>query len=218
MNIIILDTETANSMDDPMVYDIGYIVLNVETEEILASHSFVITDVFAHELEMMRSAYYAEKVPNYIVDLTEGRRQLAWLKDVRKMLAEDCKTYNVEAITAHNAIFDYKSCQKTQRYTTKSKYRWFFPYGIEMWDTLKMAREVYSKNEDYRDFCFQNGFVTKHKTPRPQLTAEVLYRYLTRDVDFVESHTGLEDVMIEKEILLACLRENPYVARKLWND
>ena len=53
---------------------------------------------------------------------------------------------------------------------------------------------------------------------RPRLTAEILYRYLTNNVDFVESHTGLEDVMIEKEIFKACLTMNPEIDCKTWNN
>ena len=54
-------------------------------------------------------------------------------------------------------------------------------------------------------FCEVNGFVTKNN--KPQLTAEVLYRWITKDVDFVESHTGLEDVLIEKEIFSYFVRQ-----------
>lgn len=53
---------------------------------------------------------------------------------------------------------------------------------------------------------------------RPRLTAEILYRYLTNNVDFVESHTGLEDVMIEKEIFKACLAMNSEIDCKTWNN
>ena len=38
------------------------------------------------------------------------------------------------------------------------------------------------------------------KTNQPKLTAEIIYRYITNDSDFIEQHTGLEDVLIEKEI------------------
>ena len=47
-----------------------------------------------------------------------------------------CEKYNVKAIMAHNMRFDYNATQTTQRYLTKSKYRWFLPYGIELWVCL----------------------------------------------------------------------------------
>ena len=48
------------------------------------------------------------------------------------------------------------------------------------------------------------------------MTAEVLYRYIKGNKDFIESHTGLEDVMIEKEIFVECLKRNSNVERCLW--
>ena len=47
--------------------------------------------------------------------------------------------------------------------------------------------------------------MTNHATPRPRFTAEVLWRYISKNNDFVESHTGLKDVEIEKEIFTKCL-------------
>ena len=217
MNYIRIDTETANGLDCPLTYDIAWTVFN-DDGETLAERAFVVTDVFAHERELMKTAYYAEKIPTYYDDLTVGLRKLAYLKDIRKALADDYKNFNAVAIIAHNARFDYLSCTTTQRYTTKSKYRYFYPYGAEIWDTLKMAQKVFYHDEDYRKFCFENGFVTKHKTPRPQLKAEVLYRYITNNTAFEETHKGLEDTSIEKEIFLECIRRNPTVERKLWKD
>jgi hypothetical protein len=49
------------------------------------------------------------------------------------------------------------------------------------------------------------------------MTAEVLYRFITKDNDFVESHTGLEDVMIEKEILAYCYRQHKKMKKELFN-
>ena len=49
-------------------------------------------------------------------------------------------------------------------------------------------------------------------------SAEILYRYNTRDNDFVESHTGLEDVDIERQILAYCFRKHKAMKKALWND
>jgi hypothetical protein len=112
--------------------------------------------------------------------------------------------------------FDYGTLNNTQRYLTKSKYRYFFPKNVEICDTLKMARQILGKMPSYKNFCVENGFMTKNN--RLRFTAEIIYRFLTDDLDFVESHTGLEDVMIEKEILAYCYRQHKAMNRKLWND
>lgn len=208
---IMLDTETTNSLDDPICYDVGFAVVDKEGA-IYESHSFVVAEVFLNE-ELMASAYFIEKVPQYWEDIKNGTRKLAKFNTIRKVLAETMKKYNTNIVIAHNARFDYRSTAKTQRYLTKSKYRYFLPYGTEIWDTLKMAREVLKNDVDYDNFCYNNNYVTKRGCKR--FTAEILYRFFTGDNDFVESHTGLEDVTIEKVIFAECMARGAE-SGKLW--
>ena len=156
---IMLDTETTNSLDDPICYDVGFAVVDKEGA-IYETHSFVVAEVFLNE-ELMASAYFIEKVPQYWEDIKNGTRKLAKFNTIRKVLAETMKKYNTNIVIAHNARFDYRSTAKTQRYLTKSKYRYFLPYGTEIWDTLKMAREVLKNDVDYDNFCYDNNYVTK---------------------------------------------------------
>ena len=199
---IVLDTETTNSLDDPIAYDIGFAVVD-EEGKVYETHSYVVADVFLDN-ELMETAFFADKIPTYWEDIKNGKRFLRRLKTIKFILKDVCVQHNVTKIIAHNAIFDYKSCNYSQRYLTSSKYRYFFPYGIEIWDSLKMAREIFGKDSNYISFCEMNNYVTSYNKPR--FTAEILYKYLSKDNNFTESHTGLEDVMIEKEIFAECLR------------
>ena len=208
---IMLDTETTNSLDDPICYDVGFAVVDKEGS-IYETHSFVVAEVFLNE-ELMESAYFIEKVPQYWEDIKKGTRKLAKFNTIRKVLAETMKKYDTNIVIAHNARFDYRSTAKTQRYLTKSKYRYFLPYGTEVWDTLKMAREVLKNDVAYDNFCYDNNYVTKRGCKR--FTAEILYRFFTGDNDFVESHTGLEDVTIEKVIFAECMARGAE-SGKLW--
>ena len=208
---IMLDTETTNSLDDPICYDVGFAVVDREGT-IYETHSFVVAEVFLNE-ELMASAYFIEKVPQYWEDIKNGTRKLAKFNTIRKVLAETMKKYDTNIVIAHNARFDYRSTAKTQRYLTKSKYRYFLPYGTEVWDTLKMAREVLKNDVAYDNFCYDNNYVTKRGCKR--FTAEILYRFFTGDNDFVESHTGLEDVTIEKVIFAECMARGAE-SGKLW--
>ena len=208
---IMLDTETTNSLDDPICYDVGFAVVDREGA-IYETYSFVVAEVFLNE-ELMESAYFIEKVPQYWEDIKNGTRKLAKFNTIRKVLAETMKKYNTNIVIAHNARFDYRSTAKTQRYLTKSKYRYFLPYGTEVWDTLKMAREVLKNDVAYDNFCYNNNYVTKRGCKR--FTAEILYRFFTGDNDFVESHTGLEDATIEKVIFAECMARGAE-SGKLW--
>ena len=77
-----------------------------------------------------------------------------------------------------------------------------------------MARQTFGKDENYKKFCIENGFVVQNDKPR--LTAEVLYKYISNDLSFEEEHTGLADTLIEKEIFMECVRMNPDIEKKCW--
>lgn len=210
--IIVLDTETTNSIDDPIAYDIGFAVIDINGK-VYKSYSYVVADVFLDN-ELMSSAYFADKIPQYWKDIKNGNRKLRKLKTIKYILADVCKQYGIKKIVAHNARFDYKSLTLTQRFLTSSKYRYFLPYGIEIWDSLKMSREIFGNDEKFGNFCYENNYLTKRGQRR--YTAEILYRFLTGDNNFIESHTGLEDVLIEKDIFCECLKRKKDINGTLW--
>ena len=219
---IVLDTETANTIQDEngldmsnvLFYDLGFQLVDSHGRTYGKKFSFVNSDIFTHEAELMQSAYYAKKIPQYRADLASGKRILANTYEIRKALVELINKYDCKFVCAHNARFDYNSLNNTQRWTTKSRFRYFLPYGLEWWDTLKMARSVMGKMPTYQRFCAENGYTTK--TGKPRFTAEICYRFITKDNNFVESHTGLEDVEIETEILRYCHRQHKAMKKKLW--
>ena len=211
---IVLDTETTNSLDDPIVYDLGWAVVD-KNGEVYESYSFAVADIFLDK-EMMKSAYFAEKVPQYWDEIKNGDRILARFANIRKIFLNCVKANNVKKFFAHNMRFDYRSLNLTQRFLTSSKYRFFFPYGAEICDTLKMSRQVLKNNVDYDNFCWDNNYLTKRNYKR--YTAEILYRFITKDLQFEEEHKGLADVLIEKEILRFCFQEMEEVECHLWKD
>lgn len=220
---ICLDTETANTltledggldMSDVLFYDIGFQVIDSHGRTYGKAFSFVNADIFIYEKELMKSAYYAHKIPQYRADIANGTRTLARTRTIRKVLCDLIKEYDCKFVVAHNAQFDSRSLNNTQRWVTKSKYRYFLPRGIEWWDTLKMARSVMGKMPTYRKFCEQHGYLTKNG--RLRFTAEICYRFISGNTNFVESHTGLEDVKIETEILRYCHRQHKPMKKKLW--
>lgn len=218
---ICLDTETANTINDEtglnmrdvLFYDLGFQVVDSHGRTYGKKFSFVNADIFIHEKELMKSAYYAKKIPQYRADIASGKRTLATTYTIRKILCQVIKDYDCKFVCAHNARFDQRALNNTQRWVTKSKYRYFLPKGLEWWDTLKMARSVMGNMPTYRNFCEENGYLTKNG--RLRFTAEICYRFITKDNSFVESHTGLEDVEIETEILRYCHRQHKAMKKKL---
>ena len=219
-----LDTETCNGFLDEnkkldlsqsLVYDFGYCITD-KRGKIYKTRSFVISEIFLDMKDAMKSAYYAEKIPMYWEEIKAGTRKLASFFTAWKAFKEDIKEYNIKNFFAHNASFDLKALNNTVRYITKSKNRYFFPYGAEIWDTLKMARQTIGKQKTYYDYCIKNNYMTKHKKPQVRLTAEILYRYISCNDNFIENHTGLEDVLIETQILVHCFRQHKKMEKKLF--
>lgn len=213
-NILMIDTETTNDIDCPIVYDVGYQIFSLDGG-VVCERSFVNADVFK-DPALMESAYFKEKIPQYWDDIVNGRRTLAKWKTIKQRIRNDCIHYNVKIACAHNAMFDNRALNTTQRYITTSKYRYFLPYGVEWHDTLKMARGILKNDESFGEFCYENNYLTKNGCRR--YTAEIIYRFLTGCNDFVESHTGLEDVKIEREIFKFCLEREPEIDGRLWGD
>ena len=220
---IVLDTETCPMDKDfegvspynMLTYNMGWAVTD-KRGITYRTRSYINKDVFFKEKELMNSAYYANKIPQYMEQIEKGEIIVASWYEIMKALKEDIAEFEVEQIYAHNMRFDYGTTVTTQRWLTKSKYRYVFPKGIEICDTLKMANDVIGKMPTYRKFCEENGFLTK--TGRLSMTAENLYRFITNDPTFIESHTALEDVLIEKEILAYCYKQHKKMCRKLWEQ
>ena len=150
----------------------------------------------------------------YWEQIKSGERVLTSWYVIKKTLRKDMAEYGVKEVYAHNMRFDWGALTNTQRWLTKSKYRYFFPKDIMICDTLKMARQVIGKMPTYKSFCEENGYLSKNG--QLKFTAEVLYRFISKDNDFTESHTGLEDVLIEKEILAYCFKQHKKMERRLW--
>lgn len=209
---LIVDTETTNSLEYPFVYDLGYAVID-NIGDVYEIGSYVNADIFLDK-DLMASAFFLDKVPKYWEEIQKGERFLRKWKRIKKVVREVMETWDIKDVIAHNAIFDYRSTAYTQRYLTCSRYRYFFPFGTHFIDTLKMAKAVFAEDEQFQKWANDNGYLTKQG--HAQYKAEILYRYITNDNNFVEAHTALEDVMIEKEIFAECLRRNPELDGYLW--
>ena len=219
--ILVMDTETANTIQDGnrldmsnvLVYDCGWQVVDTHGK-VYAEASFVNRDIFCYERELMQSAYYAYKIPQYLADIEAGRRIMADTWEIRQAMLADMEKFGINEVAAHNAHFDLTALNCTRRYVSKSKFRYWFPYGTVIWDTMKMANSVICKMPTYIKFCEENGYFTN--SGRPRKTAEILWRFISKNPNFVESHTGLEDVTIEAQIMAYCFRQHKHLDKELF--
>jgi hypothetical protein len=151
----------------------------------------------------MQSAYYAKKLPLYEEGLKNGEYKLAKFSTVKSLIWKLMKEYNITKVFAYNCNFDRNALTKTQRWLTKSKYRFFFPYGTEFCDIWNFACSTICQQKGYKDFCELNGYIS-NRGRNYKSSAECVYQFITNQNTFEELHQGLADVYIEYEILLRC--------------
>ena len=211
----IIDTETTNTTDQPILYNIAMMIID-NCGQVYDSLNFIIEDVFFGMADLMKSAYYADKIPQYMEQIERGEIEVVTMAQAVLRIREMLTAYGVKVWMAHNARFDDNAMKTTERYLTKSKYRYLMPYGMTAWDTMKMAQDVIATKASYRKFCEDNGFMTKHKTPRPQVKAETIFRYITNDPEFIEEHKAYEDIDIERQIFAYCVKQHKKMRRELW--
>lgn len=202
---LVLDTETCNTIEQPIPYDIGWAICD-KYGNILAERSFIVAEVFLDMADVMESAYYAEKIPSYWDDIRNGSRLIKRMENIRSIMLEDIKTYRIKKVCAYNMGFDKRALNNLIRYVSKSCFRWWFPFGIEYICIWNCACQVLLNRKTYIEFAEKNGLVSNANNI--QTSAECAYKYITQNLEFSESHTGLEDVKIEIAILRECFRQH----------
>lgn len=200
--IAVIDTETLG-VTTPLIYDLG-VTITDKKGVIYFQQNWLVKEVFEDQPERMRSAYYANKLPQYY-DLIE--RELAtvtpWL-EIRAEFNEILEHYNVKVVSAYNLGFDRNAISFTHAdLGNKGK---FLTKSFEMWDIWGMATQTILRQKAFRQMAFDNLWFT----PKGNLltNAEVSYRYITNNLEFQEHHTALHDTEIETAILARCLRQH----------
>lgn len=226
---LVLDTETANGLDQPLVYDVGGVVTDKQGR-IYEKFSFVVRDIFVYERALMQTAYYANKIPEYVEDIHNRERVMMDFYEIRRYILNLMKKYNITDVAAYNAHFDRNALNTTQRWLTKSRSRYFFPYGTNFVCIWNMACQTLCQRITYRRFCEENqlfsgnGHGTDKKAHNISTSAENVFRYLILNPEYQEEHKGLDDVLIETEIMRRCFSSHmamPYgkgIRRNCWMD
>lgn len=204
--VLLLDVETANDTRDSLVYDLGYIMTDLQGN-IYEQGSYVVRDIFVYERELMKSAYYARKIPEYVADLQNDERTMIDFMSLWRKLNKIMTFYNCNTVAAYNCSFDRNALNTTLRFISKSKYRWFFPYNTEFICIWNMACNSICQRGAYKTFAETYRHYSNHGK-NYRATAETVYAFLTNNPKFNEEHKGLDDVLIEQKIFLSCLNDN----------
>ena len=202
---LVIDTETCNTVEQPLPYDIGFAICD-RMGNIAEERSYVVAETFLDMKDTMKSAYFAEKIPNYWEDIKNGTREIKSIYKIRKEVKDLMNKYNVKKVGAYNMGFDKRALNNVMRYTTKSVCRWFFPFGTEFFCIWHLATQTLLQQKTFFKMAEKNGWFSEKGNLLTN--AEVTYNYIKKMSDFKEEHKGLEDVRIEIEIMAHCFRQH----------
>jgi hypothetical protein len=197
MKICVFDTETV-SVEKPFCYNVGLVIYDSEASEILHREEFVVEQIW-HNNELFNTAYYAEKKPLYISRMKGKKISLEKWGYITQKMARLFKLYEVEIAFAYNSGFDERVFEFNCEW-----FKTINPFdNIPIRDIRGFAHHFICFKEDYKAYCEENGLFTE--SGQYSSTAEALFRYISKDNEFIEEHTALADSEIELDILRECI-------------
>lgn len=228
---MVLDTETTrpfiegvdtNGMIFPMVYDIGYVIVD-KKGVVYKKVNRVVQEIFYNK-PMMSKAFFSDKYDGYLKAIQEGKLVADSWNNIMNMIQTDLQ--ECECMVAYNSAFDNRAIKKTAEYikslynNTLDRYYEKVTYvTVNFGDKLKNGKPMKNdiidlwglcckyliNNDRYKQFCVDNEYVSEAGNYRTG--AEIVYRYLFKDNEFIEDHTALSDAQIEAQILTKVLEK-----------
>lgn len=200
---IVLDVE---GMSGKRPYNVGYIIAD-RTGKIYKKHSFAFPCcIWENIVESLRIDQAVEmthrNIEEILQDADKPRRKRKYksvsISEFAKQFAKEIERYQIKRVFAYNVAFDKKAIFNLIGENA------FNNLHVQWCDIVSGILTTKLLTKRYVKWCFTNGFTTP--TGIASYKAEVVYRYLTGNLDFEEEHTGLADVLIEFEILLTAFK------------
>lgn len=197
---LVIDTETTGGLAYPIAYDVGGVVVD-NTGYIYERFHWAVLEIIGNPAKMA-TAFYAEKMPEYWREVyAQNIRPLPFADILRKITAL-IDFHDIKKIAAYNMAFDKRAMANTA-YEIFDNRNWL-NRPAELLCIWNGACTSIMDTDKYIKWCVQNGYISDKDNPRT--SAEVCFRYITGQTDFVEEHTGGRDAEIEAAILTAILR------------
>lgn len=190
--IAVIDTETATLNGD--VFDFGLVITN-KKGEVLATYEALVAEVF-NDLAKMKKAFYFSKVDSfYMPNIRCGRMTIKPWATICKEVNKLFKIHNVDTVAAYNLAFDRRVIINTG----KANNGFMAIHDKKLLDLWRVSCETLLQQKTYKKLATKLGWVSA--AGNIQTSAEVAYRYGVGDWEFSESHTALDDALIETELL-----------------
>ena len=197
----VFDTETIG-LDKKWIYDLGCVITD-KHGKIYHKARWIIKEVMdIPNIEQM--AFYGKKIDTFY----KGMESVSF-KTARTEFNNILQEFNVNMICAYNLPFDIQALKATLELTNCGKK--FLDKPITYFDIMGASCESFFQQKTFKKVAEREGWLTEKGNYRT--TAEVAYRYVTGDFQFVESHTALEDCEIETIILQDVLRQKKKIVK-----
>lgn len=198
---VIFDTET-NGVNNPYIYDIAWQIVD-KKGNVYESENFAIRETITNP-DIMCEAYYHKKIfTDYIELLSNGMLELQNFNFVMARLNRQIKQHNVKVVSAYNLGFDLRALKSTNMLINGINAA-NISKKLELLDIWQFACETFLNSRTFKKEAFRNAWVSNKGNI--QTGAEIAYRYMTRNPEFIEDHTALSDVEIERDILVKCFQ------------
>ena len=215
---ILLDTETVSKQGQTLVYDLAWLVID-NNGNVIEEHNFIIDEVYSDFPALFDSQFITYgKYLWYSDALAHGMLESVSAFDALNALYLSMCEYNVSFVTAYNVPFDLRAinetCKQFEVLNPLDVYEHLTGVSLNIMDLWRLAKS-HIVTKPYKQFCADNGFLTdKHK--KPKTSAEIVYKWISDNVDFVEDHTALSDCLIEVEIYVKCKRKKKRIPESVF--
>ena len=196
---MILDTETTSNAQT--VYDIAYTIVD-RKGNIVEQANYLVKEIIEHPFLkgiLQRDKFSSKKYREIYADLYTHKKIVLPFLTIRQNIRRAIREYNCP-VMAYNVAFDYEALTNMAQDLGKQS---FFTKTTQIWDLQNIALHTLCNSCLYTVFCDENKFLTDKGNRK--CSAEIVYRYITNNLDFEEAHTALADTEIEAEIFIACV-------------
>lgn len=223
----------------PLIYDLGWQVID-RNGNIYKRKSFIISEIFSVPQVFNTAYYahkrpiYLERLKKGETILTDWNTAITELIEDMQYV-ESVGAYNSmfdfkKAIPFTELYIQklyspdfYKweqmqneLCKKiaygNNRQNTKDFERTVFRFRdniYDLFDVWGLSCEHIMNTKEYKQMCINNGWQTASKKYF-KTSAETCFRYFSKELEFEESHTAIDDTIIESEIFVEILKRTKF--------
>lgn len=205
MRVIVFDTETIGQVSQKLL-NVGYKIVDIciqkGTAKVLCERNYLVGSIYKNSLWMLNDSFVGQKKYESYQKMVESKTIVCReIGAIFQQMEKDIKRHGVLFGYAFNSAFDLDKFDRTAQEEKIDN-----PLcGVPVFDLWGYAYNYITITDEYKEWAIANGQLTQSQRYISG-NVESIVRFLSNDLDFVESHTALDDVGNELNILLECVK------------